>query len=645
MSEPGAFPDDDAALVAAVEAANLPTLLLVVIQLSEEWELLHGPIRPQRASPQKPDGGLEREHGAEIRERALQVLRAFRDGSRNESGRARLPLLPPVERMQELMSFALGQPIAPEYVPMMLEDMQLASSRDGGPIVPQLKRSTGQRELSAIVIGAGMSGLLAAMALGRAGVPYVVLEKNADVGGTWFENSYPGCRVDLPNHFYSYSFAPNHGWSDHFSRRDELLAYFKRIAGQHGLRAHTRFEHEVLGAEWDAADARWAVRVRGRDGREEVLHASVLISAVGQLNRPSIPKLPGLARFTGPAFHTAQWRHDVELAGKRVAVIGTGASAMQVVPQLAQQAGKLVIFQRSAQWAIRNADYFVPVSEGKKWLLRHVPYYAQWYRFRLFFTNADGLHATLQVDPEWPDQRRAINASNDRIRHMLTEYIERELGDRHDLRAKAIPDYPPFAKRMLLDNDWFRTLTRDNVELVTDPIAEVDERGMTLRSGEHHALDALVFATGFQANRFLWPMRIAGREGQLLHERWGDDPRAHLGMTVPGFPNFFCLYGPNTNLAHGGSIIFHSECQVHYVVACLQLLLDRNASALECKQSVHDAYNARVDAAHERMIWAHPHVSNWYKNSAGRVTTNSPFRLVDYWSMTRTPDPDDFLFE
>ncbi|HMI92731.1 MAG TPA: hypothetical protein VK509_15250, partial [Polyangiales bacterium] len=247
-------------------------------------------------------------------------------------------------------------------------------------------------------------------------------------------------------------------------------------------------------------------------------------------------------------------------------------------------------------------------------------------------------------DPEWPHFRRSINAGNERIRQTLTEYIEGELGDRHDLRDKAVPDYPPFAKRMLLDNDWFRTLTRDNVELVTDPIASVNERGIAMRSGRQYDLDALVFATGFQANRFLWPMSITGRDERSLHEIWGDDPRAYLGITIPGFPNLFCLYGPNTNLAHGGSIIFHSECQVHYVLSCLRLLAARNAAALECKQSVHDAYNARVDAAHEQMIWSHPHVTNWFRNGAGRVTTNSPFRLVDYWSMTRAPDPDDFLF-
>ena len=627
---------DDAVLVNAVAAANLPTLLLVIVQLTGDSSILRGPVRPQRASPQKPDGGIGAADGEWIRARAVAVLREF-----FASG-ARLPALPSVDVLAEMMSFSLGQEIAPEYVPMMVEDLLLASGATRAASLLQPPR--GIDDFHVLVIGAGMSGILAALELGRAGVRYTLVEKNADVGGTWFENSYPGCRVDLPNHFYSYSFEPNHDWPDHFSRRDELLAYFKRVADKHGIREHARFDTEVLAARYDEQRARWAVTLRGRDGRETTEHPHAVISAVGQLNRAAIPALPGLERFAGPVFHTAQWRHDVDLRGKRVGVIGTGASAMQVVPQLAREVAKLVVFQRSAQWAIRNADYFRSVSDGKKWLLHNVPYYAAWYRFRLFFTNADGLHAGLQVDPQWPELRRSINATNDRIRQMLTEYIEHEIRDRPELREQVVPDYPPFAKRMLLDNDWFRTLTRENVELVSAKIAAVTEHAVQLQDGTQHELDALIFATGFQANRFLWPMQISGNGGRSLQERWGDDPRAYLGITVPGFPNLFCLYGPNTNLAHGGSIIFHSECQVHYILGCLRLLHERGAAALECKQSVHDEYNARVDAAHERMIWAHPHVSNWYKNAAGRVTTNSPFRLVDYWTMTRAPDPDDFVF-
>jgi 4-hydroxyacetophenone monooxygenase len=497
----------------------------------------------------------------------------------------------------------------------------------------------------ALVIGAGVSGLLAAIQLRQAGIAHTVIEKNHDVGGTWLENAYPGCRVDLPSHFYAYSFEPNPDWSEHFACREELLAYLRHVADKYRVRDAIQFQTEVVAASYDAERAQWRVVCRGRDGREHEELAHVVISAVGQLNRPSIPDLAGIAEFAGPTFHSAAWRHDVDLAGKRVGVMGTGASAMQIVPRLAGGVERLFVFQRSPQWAVPVPDYFRPVRDGERWLLRHVPYYAAWYRFRQFYVNADGVHESLQVDPAWPHPRRSLNASNDRLRETLTRYIQEEIGGRADLLPKVLPDYPPFGKRMLIDNRWFRTLTRDDVELVADPIERLTPSGVRLANGTRVDLDVLVLATGFQANRFLWPMTITGARGRTLADRWGDDPRAYLGITVPEFPNFFMLYGPNTNLAHGGSITFHSECQMRYVLGCLALLLSRRRRAMECKESVHDAYNARVDAAHARMVWAQPGVTNWFRNAAGRVTTHSPFRLVDYWSMTRAPNPDDFTLE
>jgi 4-hydroxyacetophenone monooxygenase len=326
-----------------------------------------------------------------------------------------------------------------------------------------------------------------------------------------------------------------------------------------------------------------------------------------------------------------------------VAVIGTGASAFQLVPEVAKRASRVIVFQRSPPWMVPNPRYHAHVSEAKKWLLRHAPYYARWYRFLLFWPGSDGLLPSLVVDPEWSHPERSINAANDGMREFFTQYLAQQIGDDPDLLAKVVPKYPPFGKRMLQDNGtWLATLKRDNVELVTESITGITPQGVRCAGGTEHAVDVIVYATGFHANRFLWPMEIVGRSGVTLRELWGEEPRAYLGIAVPQFPNLFCLYGPGTNLAHAGSIIFHSECQVRYVMGCLVALLSNGFSRMDCRQDVHDAYAARFDARHAQLVWSHPGVSNWYKNADGRVLTTSPWRLVDYWSWTRTPELADY---
>src|SRR6185436_3031036 len=341
------------------------------------------------------------------------------------------------------------------YVPMMLEEIALDGDTrevawDGVPAAARAR-------FRVAVIGAGMSGLLAAIRLEEAGVPYVVVEKNDGVGGTWLENSYPGCRVDVANHFYSYSFAPNHDWPEFFSRRDELHDYFERCAGDYGVRAKIRFGTEVVEARFDETTNRWTLRLRDGEGRESTLEADAVISAVGQLNRPKVPAIPGIEAFAGPAFHSARWEQQHELAGKRIAVVGTGASAFQIVPELAKIAGRLLVFQRSAPWMVPNPRYHATVSEQKKWLLAHVPFYARWYRFLLFWPGSDGLMPSLVVDPEWPDQARSVNAANDMMREIFTQWIASQVGDDAELLDKVTPRYPPFVKRMLQDNgSWLQ---------------------------------------------------------------------------------------------------------------------------------------------------------------------------------------------
>ncbi|MBW2722948.1 MAG: NAD(P)/FAD-dependent oxidoreductase, partial [Deltaproteobacteria bacterium] len=457
------------------------------------------------------------------------------------------------------------------------------------------------------------------------------------------ENTYPGCRVDVGNHFYCYSFEPNHEWSEYFSQRDELHDYFERCGTRYGVRDQIRFETEVVSARFDEAESIWDVLVRTNDGAEEVLRVNAIISAVGQLNRPKIPQIEGLESFTGAAFHSAEWDSEVQLEGKRIAVVGTGASAFQMVPELARTAQQLFVFPRSPGWMLPNKNYHRRVPEEVKWLMKHVPYYARWYRFLIFWPGSDGLWPSLKVDPDWPHPERSVNAANEAMRVAFVRYMEAQLGGDAELLAKVTPSYPPFGKRILQDNgSWLEALMRDNVELVSDSVAKLTHDAVVSADGAEYPVDVVIFATGFHANKFLWPMEIRGRGGIKLSEKWGDDPEAYLGMTVPSFPNLFCLYGPGTNLAHAGSIIFHSECQVRYIMGCIKALIESDLAALECKQEVHDEYNQRLNDLVAQMVWSHPGMDSWYKNSKGRVTILSPWLLVDYWRWTRELNLEDY---
>ena len=502
-----------------------------------------------------------------------------------------------------------------------------------------------------------MSGILAAIRLKQAGVGFTVVDKNAGVGGTWFENRYPGCRVDSPNHTYSYSFAPE-DWPQHFSPQRVLRAYFERIATEHGIHDKVRLGTEVLEAHYRSS-GEWQVKVRGPDG-ESTLTVNAIISAVGQLNRPKLPEIDGRDSFRGPAFHTAQWQAEHDLEGKRIVVIGTGASAFQTVPEIAKVAARVTVFQRTPPWVSQRPDYHAPISDAKHWLLNEVPFYGKWYRFWMFWTTGEGLLSMVRRDPDWDGHadgaangERSVSEANDRLRAMLTANVERMVGDDPELFAKCLPGYPPAGKRMLIDNGhWFRALKRDNVELVTDPIARITRRVSRPSPVGDVDADVIIYGTGFYASRLLFPMKLYGKSGVELREHWGADPRAYLGIVMPDYPNLFCCYGPNTNIVVNGSIVFFSECEVRYIMGCLKLLIERSVAedgdllpaAMDCRQDVHDAYNERIDAGNLGMAWGSPDVRSWYKNQHGRVTQNWPFTLLDFWKQTRAPDPEDYTF-
>ena len=625
-----------AEIQAALQAADIPVLQMVLLHLTGERRWIEPPFTPVRDASQFADesGGLPPLVQDVVREAAFEAISAW------HAGKLEIKPLPTEDLFAEMMSVCMGERVPREYVPMMLEEMGL-KARDQEWAVPAA--TVAARGFEVLIIGAGVSGICLGAKLQAAGVKYTILEKNKALGGTWHENKYPECGCDVPNHFYSFSTRPNTEWTGYYSKADEIEAYLRDSAEAFGVVPQIRFNTEVQGARWDEEKLHWEVTVKRADGVQETLTTPVLVSATGQLNRPSVPKIEGLDSFAGPAFHTARWPRDLDLTNQRVAVIGTGASAMQMVRTTAEKASHLSIFQRSPQWAVPSDTYHRMVSDEKRWLFRYVPFYLGWYRFTLAWRFGDHLLRTLERDEEWPHPERSVNSRNDRHRERLTAYLKAELADRPDLIEKSLPDYPPYAKRILIDNEWFKTLKRDNVDLVTTAIARVTPNGVETTDGVMHPADVLVLATGFEAMRLLWPMDIRGVGGQSLHEVWGDeDASAYLGLTVPGFPNFFTLYGPNTNLAHGGSIILIAECQARYVMGALAGMLSQDIAAIECKPEAFAAYNARLDAAHAKLVWTSPVVNNWYRNKAGRVVSVMPWRLVDYWQETLAPQWDQF---
>ncbi len=630
--------EDDETIRAALESAFVPPLLPALAHLTGDLSLLRPELRPDPEGIRLEQGGLTPEQQQEARALALDVLVRYRD-----EGCPPAPALSHHD-LQGLMEFTTGGAIDEGYIPF-LEDELGADGVDRGAPTWTLDTVAPGRPFRVAVVGAGMSGILAAHRLRQAGLDVVVFEKNSDVGGTWLENTYPGCRVDVPNHVYSYSFARKDDWPHHFSTQAALLDYFRTCVDEFELSYCIRFDTEVVSAVFDEARATWTVNVRESNGREESVESHAVISAVGQLNRPNIPVIAGQETFAGPTFHSARWDREIDLRGKRVAVIGTGASAAQFIPIVADEASELRIFQRTAAWFAPTPEYHDEVPSGLQWLFGHVPFYSEWHRCWLFWRGAEGLLPYAEVDPDWALDGRSVSAANDELRALLTMYIEIQFPDDPELGAKVVPDYPPAAKRIIRDNGiWAATLQRDNVHLVTEGIAEITPAGITARDGEQHDADVIIYATGFTASHFLTPMRVVGRDGVDLHERWAGDARAYLGMTVPDFPNFFCLYGPNTNIVVNGSIIWFSECEVHYVLGCVRLLLERGDAALDCRVDVHDAYNVTIDEGNRRMAWGASTVNSWYKNERGRVAQNWPFSLLEFWERTRKPNPDDYEF-
>ena len=454
------------------------------------------------------------------------------------------------------------------------------------------------------IVGGGFSGLAMGIRLRQEGVTdFVVLERGEQVGGTWWFNTYPGCGCDVPSHLYSFSFAPNPDWSRTYSKQPEIEAYLRRVADDFGVTPHVRLRTTVTGAEWDDDERRWCVETdRG------TLRARVLVSAAGALSEPRTPDVEGLERFRGRSFHSAQWDHDYDVTGKRIAVIGTGASAIQFVPAIAPKAAQVHVFQRTAPWIMPHTDR--PISDRERKLYRRVPLLQRLVRAGVY-AGRELFVLGFAKDP------RVMKVAE----RIARRHMRRQISD-PALLEKVTPDYTIGCKRILPSNHWYPALGRENVELVTDGIAEVRERSIVAGDGTEREVDAIVFGTGFRVVDMPVARYVRGREGRTLDESWQGSPRAYLGCTVPGFPNFFMLLGPNTGLGHS-SMVYMIESQVAYVVDALRMMRARGAEVAEVRQEAVDAYNRELDARMEDTVWM-TGCSSWYLDDTGRNATLWP---------------------
>ena len=613
--------------------ANIPALLMVLYQMTGEATWLQEPFAPGR-SPGLDDndsGQLPDEVQTQIRTAAEEAIEAWLAGKPLAIER------PSNLRLAEMLSVAMTEHVPEEYGDIVAAGMGYDLEPTAGTAIAADK--------TAIVIGGGVSGICAGIELGKLGIDYTLFEKNEDFGGTWFENRYPGCGVDTPSLTYTFSCRPN-DWSMYFPLRDEIEGYLLDTAREFGLYDKACFRTHVEEARWNTATDQWDVTITTPDGKRETHSADYLFSAVGILNIPKYPQIDGLDEFAGEVYHTSRWPAEADLSGKRVAVIGNGASGMQVAPAIADEVSRMTIFARSKQWAAPFPQFRKKVPEGVRYLMQVVPLYRAWLEQRLSWTFNDRVHGTLFRDPEWEHPERAVNEINDAHRRVFTRYVEEQLQDRPELIERVLPEYPPFAKRMLLDNGWFRTIKKPHVDLIPEHLAKVDGNTLFTSSGETVEADVIILATGFQTTNVLGSYDIVGREGQLLRDHWGEDnASAYLGTLVPGFPNFFILLGPNVGSGHGGSMIRNIENQMHFAGQVVQCAEAQEASTVEVKETAYTDYSRRIDDAHDRLVWTHPGTENWYRNSQGRVVAITPWRNDAFWRMTRSPDEADLQFD
>ncbi|OBK94546.1 NAD(P)/FAD-dependent oxidoreductase [Mycobacterium sp. 1165178.9] len=536
-----------------------------------------------------------------------------------------------------LLPIALGSEVDDEQVDLLLEQGGFHRSQPTLPRTVPIPQS-----VNIAIVGAGIAGMSVALAAAAEGVSYEIFDRNEEVGGTWLTTTYPGIGVDTPSAYYSLSWEVNPDWSSYYPQGAEYQGYLVALADKYKLREHTRFGREVEALWWDADRNRWQIHSVGAEGRD-VSYASVVITAAGYLNRPRWPDVKGRETFAGTSIHSAKWDPSVNLGGKKVAIIGAGCTAVQIVDACVDVVEHLTVFQRQPHWVAPRKRPTDQVPAHRRYLGRHLPYYANWNRLKSYWGTADNNYPVILQDPEWAKDHLSISAANDVLLQLCLQYIEQTFGRDTELARKVTPDFAPYGKRIIRDpGGYYAALTRGHVDVEAGEPAQVNEKGIVTQDGQQIDLDVIIYATGYYLD-FLSTIDIRGRDGKKLSDEWGDSPRAYRGGTVPGFPNLFTMSAPNYSPGHGAGANFSMEVLAHYIIECLQLMALRGAATMEVTQRAYEDYVAEIDETMSGTVWCHtPNAHTYYRSGSGRVVVATPYRLVDVWQQHRAPIEDHF---
>jgi 4-hydroxyacetophenone monooxygenase len=562
-----------------------------------------------------------------LRRKAIEFLLAYR-----ASGAGPLDI-GPEGRLPLSLSLTLGEEIDDEEFKFCLEELALdpwVRSLDW-QVPPPPQRL---QDFSVTIVGAALGGLNVALMLKRAGIAYTMIEKNAGVGGTWYETRYPGARVDTPSRGYTHIFGAHFPYSSPFCDWAENQRYFDWVADTFDLRDDIVFNTEVRALTWDESASMWEIDIEGPEGRSR-LRSNAVVTAVGFLNRPQIPEIEGMADFRGDSWHTARWPQDVDVSRKRIAVVGTGCTGYQLIPELALEAEHVVAFQRRPQWVFGVPGYLSPFPPEVAWLDRNFPYYTNFMRLRTLGTGKAFWRLT-EIDPGFDDPH-TVSELNRKTRESALAFLESKLGDHPDLLATMTPEHPPWSARaVMVDRDYcvLDAIQRDDVTLVTDGIRRINETGIETVDGTQHDVDVIVYATGFHASDYLFPMKVTGRGGRTLDGFWKEGgARAHRFCMVPGFPNLWSVYGPNTNGGLGPGA-FH-ELVTRYALQCMERLILEDRQEIEPTEEAYWRFNEDVDERNARKTWSDPRSQSYYWTEHGRSAVMCPFTGPEIWSLLR----------